>query len=56
MSWSCTDRSVPLGKNWRNKPLVFLHEPHCQGLKRPGFHGGSNIGEWSHEEVRKVFA
>ncbi|MDA0582569.1 cache domain-containing protein, partial [Acinetobacter baumannii] len=26
------------------------------GMKRPGFRGGSNTGEWSHEEVRKVFA
>ena len=25
-------------------------------VKRPGFHGGSNTGEWSHEEVRKIFA
>ena len=26
------------------------------GLKRPGFRGGSNTGEWSHEEVPEVFA
>lgn len=26
------------------------------GLKRPGFRGGSNTGEWSHEEVLEVFA
>ena len=25
------------------------------GLKRPGFRGGSNTGEWSHEEVPEVF-
>ncbi|MDQ5925935.1 MAG: Site-specific DNA-methyltransferase [Pseudomonadota bacterium] len=25
-------------------------------LKRPGFRGGSNTGEWSHEEVLEVFA
>ena len=25
-------------------------------LKRPGFRGGSNTGEWSHEEVPEVFA
>ncbi|MFW9616195.1 hypothetical protein [Aquabacterium sp.] len=24
-------------------------------LKRPGFRGGSNTGEWSHEEVPEVF-
>ena len=25
-------------------------------VKRPGFRGGSNTGEWSHEEVLEVFA
>ena len=25
-------------------------------LNRPGFRGGSNSGEWSHEEVPEVFA
>ena len=25
-------------------------------LNRPGFDGGSNSGEWSHEEVPEVFA
>ncbi|TDP78643.1 transposase-like protein DUF772 [Aquabacterium commune] len=25
-------------------------------MKRPGFRGGSNTGEWSHEEVLEVFA
>jgi len=25
-------------------------------VKRPGFRGGSNTGEWSHEEVPEVFA
>jgi ABC-type transport system involved in cytochrome c biogenesis ATPase subunit len=25
-------------------------------MKRPGFRGGSNTGEWSHEEVPEVFA
>ena len=24
-------------------------------VKRPGFRGGSNTGEWSHEEVPEVF-
>src|SRR5882757_7789858 len=27
-----TDRSVPLGKYWRSRPLVFSFEPRCQGL------------------------
>nr|KEP23651.1 hypothetical protein DA06_06330 [Georgenia sp. SUBG003] len=27
-----TDRSVPLGKYWRSRPLVFSLEPRCQGL------------------------
>ena len=26
------DKSVPLGKYWRTKPLVFLLVPRCQGL------------------------
>src|SRR5665811_2582234 len=26
-----TDRSVPLGKYWRNNPFVFSLEPRCQG-------------------------
>jgi hypothetical protein len=33
--------------------LEFSHE---KGMKRPGFRGGSNTGEWSHEEVPEVFA
>ncbi len=36
--------------------LIALTEGINGALKRPGFRGGSNIGEWSHEEVRKVFA
>ena len=28
----CTDRSVPLGKYWRSRPLVFSFDPRCQGL------------------------
>ena len=27
----CTDRPVPLGRYWRNRPLVFSLEPRCQG-------------------------
>ena len=36
-------------------PLAFMY---CDDddLKRPGFRGGSNTGEWSHEEVPEVFA
>jgi hypothetical protein len=30
-SAECTDRSVPLGRCWRSKPLVFSFEPRCQG-------------------------
>ena len=26
------DRSVPFGKYWRNRPLVFSLVPRCQGL------------------------
>ena len=26
-----------------------------KAVKRPGFRGGSNTGEWSHEEVPEVF-
>jgi hypothetical protein len=37
-------------------PLCFAHRPNCVSLKRPGFDGGSNTGEWSHEEVLEVFA
>src|SRR5450759_703110 len=28
----CTDKSVPLGKYCRNKPLVFSFDPRCQGF------------------------
>src|SRR4030095_2587559 len=28
----CTDRSVPLGRYWRSRPLVFSFDPRCQGL------------------------
>ena len=27
-------RSVPLGKNWRSRPLVFSFDPRCQGSVR----------------------
>ena len=27
------DRSVPLGKCWRSRPLVFSFVPRCQGLR-----------------------
>src|SRR3954453_12979030 len=32
VSASCTLRSVPLGKYWRSRPLVFSFVPRCQGL------------------------
>ena len=36
---------------------VGLLKTGSQGtLNRPGFRGGSNSGEWSHEEVPEVFA
>ena len=28
----CRARSVPLGKYWRSRPLVFSLVPRCQGL------------------------
>ena len=28
----CRERSVPLGKYWRSRPLVFSLVPRCQGL------------------------
>ena len=31
-SWVCLLRSVPLGKYWRSRPLVFSLLPRCQGL------------------------
>src|SRR5665213_2305688 len=31
-AWEWTDKSVPLGKYCRSKPLVFSLEPRCQGL------------------------
>ena len=30
-SWECTDRSVPLGRNWRTRPFQFSLVPRCQG-------------------------
>lgn len=30
--WVYSERSVPFGKYWRSKPLVFSFEPRCQGL------------------------
>ena len=36
--------------------LRALAEGLMAKLKRPGFRGGSNTGEWSHEEVLEVFA
>ncbi len=27
----CTDRSLPFGKYWRSRPLVFSLVPRCQG-------------------------
>ena len=35
---------------------VMLGQPMMDPVKRPGFRGGSNTGEWSHEEVPEVFA
>jgi hypothetical protein len=32
VSTLCTLRSVPFGKYWRSKPLVFSLAPRCQGL------------------------
>jgi hypothetical protein len=34
---------------------VFMLLLCLTGLNRPGFRGGSNTGEWSHEEVPEVF-
>lgn len=34
----------------------YLQLPIGSLVKRPGFHGGSNTGEWGHEEVLEVFA
>src|SRR5215217_6522500 len=31
-SWVWTDRSVPLGRNWRTRPFQFSLLPRCQGL------------------------
>ena len=31
-SWLCTDKSVPLGRYWRIRPLMFSLLPRCQGL------------------------
>jgi hypothetical protein len=28
----CLPRSVPFGKHWRRRPLVFSLVPHCHGL------------------------
>ena len=28
----CCDRSVPFGKYWRSRPLVFSLVPRCHGL------------------------
>jgi hypothetical protein len=28
----CTDKSLPFGKYWRSRPLVFSLLPRCQGL------------------------
>ena len=30
-AWVCTDRSVPFGKYWRRRPLVFSLVPRCHG-------------------------
>lgn len=29
------ERSVPFGKYWRRRPLVFSFVPHCHGLRGP---------------------
>ena len=31
LAWLCRDRSVPRGRYWRSKRLVFSFEPRCQG-------------------------
>ncbi|MNY04347.1 hypothetical protein D3C86_1370200 [compost metagenome] len=31
-SWLCPDKSVPLGRYWRIRPLMFSLLPRCQGL------------------------
>ena len=36
--------------------LYYLPVRDARPVKRPGFRGGSNTGEWSHEEVPEVFA
>ena len=30
-SWVWTERSVPLGRNWRTRPFQFSLVPRCQG-------------------------
>ena len=34
-AWLTFPRSVPLGMNWRSRPLVFSFEPRCQGACGP---------------------
>src|SRR5680860_546024 len=31
LAWLCTERSVPFGKYWRRRRLVFSFVPRCQG-------------------------
>ncbi|MDT9001952.1 transposase family protein [Paucibacter sp. APW11] len=41
---------------WAAAKGVKLNHIEPGELNRPGFRGGSNSGEWSHEEVPEVFA
>ena len=41
----CLERSVPLGKYWRSRPLVFSFEPRCRP-RRPGhFEAALDLGQ-----------
>ena len=50
--WQANNRPVRAVDN----PSLYIAKLPVDEVKRPGFRGGSNAGEWSHEEVRKVFA
>ncbi len=54
-AWLAQWLSTPLDDLNGRQPSHFLAYADYD-LKRPGFRGGSNTGEWSHEEVRKIFA
>jgi len=52
--WSLPEKAALVRRTYEPGMSVSL-VARQEGLNRPVFRGGSNSGEWSHEEVPEVF-